>query len=196
GEKHAKLFPAELAADTGADLRPDYRTCNQQERENGVDGLRADGMEEGDVGGNENDLEERGADDHAGRHAEEVDHRRHHHEPAADAHDRGEDANHRADPERHQRADVKLGFAEPHLEGQAVDPVMLMQLLALRRTFARFQHRIDALDHHQDADGAEEKHVGERDHQIDLADGFQQGEDPGSDDRADDTANQQHEPHL
>ena len=49
---------------------------------------------------------------HRGRHAEQVDHRRHHDEAAADAHERRQHADDDAEAERQQRADVELRAAE------------------------------------------------------------------------------------
>ena len=55
------------------------------------------GLEEAGDRRDEADLEQRGADDDGGRHADQVDHRRHHDEPAADAQHGGEQAAEGAD---------------------------------------------------------------------------------------------------
>ena len=82
--------------------------------------------------GDEADLEQRGADHHRGRHADQVDHRRHHDEAAADAENRREQAAERADQQRHEHADVEPGVGEAHLERPAVHPEVLMQAAAAR----------------------------------------------------------------
>src|SRR3546814_10384145 len=76
----------------------------------------------------EDDLEQRGADHHRGRHAEQVDHRGHYDEATADAHDGGQHADQKADHDGQQRRDVELGLAEAHLQRKAVQPVVLVQL--------------------------------------------------------------------
>ena len=85
-------------------------------------------VQEGRHRGDEGDLEQRGADHDLGRHADQVDHRRHHQEAAADAHDRDQDAGDDAEAERHQRADVEPRAVEAHLERQAVQPEMPVPL--------------------------------------------------------------------
>ncbi len=77
-----------------------------------------------------------------------------------------------------------------------MNPVMLMQLLAGHGSLAGLDEGVHTLDHHQDADGAEKQHIGERDHQVDLPDGFEQGEDPRPQDGAENTADKQHDAHL
>ena len=62
-----------------------------------IECLIEDRIEDGYGRGDEDDLKQRRADADIGRHAEEVDHRRHHDEPAADAEDRSEEPDDGAD---------------------------------------------------------------------------------------------------
>ena len=56
--------------------------------------------------------------------------------------------------------------------------------------------RVDALDQHQSADGAEQHDVEQRDEEVELAEPAQQGEDIDAERRADDAAGQQHRAEL
>src|SRR5439155_453699 len=75
------------------------------------------------------------------RHAQEIDHGRHHDEAAADAHDGGEPADEGADGDRGNGADVELGVGKAPLEGQALDP----RVLALKRRFPDSKLYISAI---------------------------------------------------
>ena len=73
---------------TPYDNDADDATNEQQQRQYDIDRLVVNRLQQGHVGGHKHDLEQRGADHHRSRHAEQVDHRRYHHEAAADTHDR------------------------------------------------------------------------------------------------------------
>src|SRR3546814_20882351 len=62
----------------------------------------------------DDDLKQRGADDDAGWHAQHINHRRHHDETAADAHDRRHEADEGPDHRRGDDADVQLRRSEEH----------------------------------------------------------------------------------
>ena len=85
-------------------------------------------MQHGDDGGDEDDLKDRRADHDIGRHAQQIDHRRHHDEAAADAEKGGEQADHRADHERRDGADIETRARKAQLERQAVNPIVLSGL--------------------------------------------------------------------
>src|SRR5262245_20406563 len=90
-------------------------------------------MQDGDDGGDEDDLKGRGANHDVSRHAQEIDHGRHHDEAATDAEKRGEQADHPADDEWRYGADIETRAREPHFQRQAVDPIMLPRPTAARR---------------------------------------------------------------
>ena len=52
------------------------------------------------------------------------------------------------------------------------------------------KQRTDALDHHQSAERPEQQHIADRDRKLDLAEAFQQGEDPHPEEGADQAADQ------
>jgi hypothetical protein len=133
-------------------------------------------LQEGDVGGHEDGLEQRGADDDAGRHAQQVDHGRHHQKGAADAHDCRQHADQEAEAEGQQRADVESGATEAHLQRQAMHPGVLMELARRRTPAAQPQDRAQAFNQHEGADARQQEDVGEVDDQVDLADSFQDAE--------------------
>ena len=56
--------------------------------------------------------------------------------------------------------------------------------------------RVDALDQHQPADGAEQHDIEQRDEQVELAETAQQRKDVDADGRADYAAGKQHRPSL
>ena len=58
------------------------------------------------------------------------------------------------------------------------------------------EQRANAFDHHQRAECTEQQHVADRDRQLDLAQAFQQGEDPHPEKRARQAADQQDVSHL
>src|SRR3546814_8134275 len=91
-----------------------------------------------------------------------------------------------SDLDRQQRRDVELGLAEAHLQRQAVQPVVLVQLAPDVGLAAAAEQRTAALDEHQDADEAEENHVAERDDEIELAEAAQEAVQPHPEQRAED----------
>ena len=164
------------------------------EGQHDVDGLVGRGVHDRRVGGDEDDLEQRGADDDVGRHLEQVDQRRHHDEAAADAHDRGRKPMPAPRPSTGMTLTKSFEARKRIFSGsrwiQLCWPGLLQRRRRRRR--ARRRMRVDALDQHQPADGAEERDVEQRDEQIELADAAQQREDVDADGRADDAAGQQH----
>ena len=83
---------------------------------------------------------------------------------------------------------------EPDLERQAVDPGVAAGMAQLHRlALVGPQDRPHALDHHHAADRAEQKHVGNADGDVELADRAQQREQPHPRHGADDAAGQQHQ---
>ena len=151
-------------------------------------------MGEGGEGGHEDDLEERCTDDDLGRHAQKVDHGRHHDEPAAHAHDRGKEADDGPDGERGQDADVKTRGAELHLERQAMHPSMHMAAADGCAGFGAEPCAQAFLQHHR-ADEAEEEYVGKLDEQVDLAERGHLAEDPDARAGTEEAAHRQHRAH-
>ncbi len=183
-QEDAQLLGAEPHREADPDLRPDDPADEQDEGQHHVDGAALGRVHHCGEAGDEEELEDRGADHDLGRHADQVDHRRHHDEAAADAHDRAEDADHRADHEGRDGADVEVGGAEAHLERQAVRPGVAA---------ARHEHgvrvvaaadRADALHQHQPADCAEHDDVEKAHHQVELAERAQAREDRHAEQRA------------
>ena len=170
---------------------------HQHEGQNDIDGIVGRGLDDDGIGGHEDDLEQRGADDDIGRDAQEIDHCRHHDEAAADTHHRCQDADAEAECCDRDDAQIDLGFFEPHLQRQAMDPIVMARPLQ-RHGFVlgRTPQRIDALPQHQRPDSAEQQHIGKRNHQIELADAPQQRKDPDADCRPGQTAAEQHGPEL
>ncbi len=165
------MFGLEVDADAGADLRAYDAAHQQQDGKHHVNGVVGGGVQHGGEGGDEDDLKERCADDDLRWHAQEVDHRGDHDEAAADAHDRGEDANRDADKERRDHRNIKARDAELHLEGQVMDPVMLAPC-GSAAGFC-FAQGTQALDEHQAANDAEEHDIAEANEQIDLTERFE-----------------------
>ena len=83
----AQMLASEAAAELGADLRADDAADHEQHGQNDIHSLVIDRLENGNVGGNEDDLEQRRSDHHGCRHAEQIDHCRDHDEAAANTHD-------------------------------------------------------------------------------------------------------------
>ena len=167
GQQEAQLLALEASAGRGPELRADDAADDQQHRQHDIDRLVLHGLQQRRHCRHEDDLEQRGADDDAGRHAQQVDHGRHHDEAAADAHDRRHEADEGADHRRRDGADVELRAVKAHLERQAVHPAVLAGL-ACRSMPVGAAQGADALDQHQRADDAEEGDVAERDEQIEL----------------------------
>src|SRR5688572_19605043 len=111
-EQAAEILAAQELAGARPHLRAHDAADDEEDGEDDVDRVRRRRQEQRRHRRHEHDLELRGADDGQGRHAEQVDHGRHHDKAAADAHDRGEDADDEADGGRRDRADVKLRAAE------------------------------------------------------------------------------------
>lgn len=168
---------------------------NERHGQNDVDGLRGRGMEKRGEGGHEDDLKERRADHNLRGHAQKVDHRGHHDEAAAHAHDRRQNAHRCTNEKGRNGRDIEPRGAEAHLEGQAVHPDMAVPLLALAAGF-RAAHRVDAFDEHQPADDPEEDHVGEAHEQIDLTLLLQEIEHPDAEARAHEPACEQDHAHA
>ncbi len=183
--------PAQIGAGPAAELGTDDAAGDQEQREDDVDGMRVEGMEEAGQAGDEGELKERGADDDAGRHADQIDHRRDEDEAAADAQAGGEQPDEHARHERHERRDVEPRLGEAHLERQPVQPIMLVQPPAQIGQASPPEDGTDALDEHQETDHAQQQHVGERDERVDLAGGPYQPEDKDADGGADEAAHGQ-----
>ena len=89
---------------------------------------------------------------------------------------------------------VDLGALEAHLQRQAVDPAMAAGAAHRYRDAApRPQDRAQPFPEHQPADGGQQHDVGQRDHQVELAERAQQREGPDAERGADDAAAQQHQ---
>ena len=82
------------------------------------------------------------------------------------------------------------------MNGKPWIQVCLWQLAAGGDLGPLAQQGPQAFDEHQRADDAEESDVAEPDHQIDLADSAQKGEEPDAEGRAEQAADQQHGAHL
>ena len=191
-QERAQFLAAQFRAPARAELRADHTTQEEHGGKHDIDRVVGHRLKHGDRGGHEDDLKQRGAGHHRGRHAEDIDHRRHHDEAAADAHHRREHADKKAEGQRQQRADVKLGAPEAHLERQAVQPIMLMQLT--RRAGATTDHPgMHAFDQHQRAERQEQRGIGEADEKLDLARAAQQGEEPDAEHRTGEAADE-HQP--
>ena len=63
-QQEAQLLAAQPRAEAGADLRADDAADQQHEREHRVDGVVGIGLQHRDVGGDEDDLQQRGARHH------------------------------------------------------------------------------------------------------------------------------------
>src|SRR3546814_7021148 len=86
-------------------------------------------MDQGRRGGDEQDLQQRGADHDAGRHAEQVDHRGDGDEAAADAQTDRQHTREEAESERCKRRDVKSGAIEtPRSEEHTSELQSLMRI--------------------------------------------------------------------
>ena len=175
-------------------MRADDATGDEQHRQHDVHRLRGDRLQAGDGGGDENDLKQRRSDHHRRGHAEQVDHRRHHDEAAADPHDRRQHADQQPDRERQQHADVEPRAPEAHLQRQRVDPGATPP--RFRRGGAAAQHRLQAFPQHQQADPAQEQHVRDLDHHVEVRNLVQNREHADPERRADYTAGEQGEAHL
>ncbi len=151
-EQRAQLLAAQLLSGAHAELAADDAADHEQEGKHDVERVIERRVQQGDDGGDEDDLKDRRADDDIGRHAQQIDQRRHHDEAAADAEERGEQADQAADHERRDGADIEARARKAHLERQAVDPVVLAWLcaprrscrLAARRMALRLSHSISA----------------------------------------------------
>ena len=106
----------ELGADHRAELRADHPADQKQDRQHHIDRIVGGGMQHGGKCGDENDLKQRCAHHNFRRHAEQVNHRRHHDETAADAHDRGQYANCNADNDGWDDGDIKTRHTKPHFK--------------------------------------------------------------------------------
>src|SRR5215472_9977133 len=73
---------------------------------------------------------------------------------------------------------------------------MLMQSAPRSARPMHSQQRTHALNHHQEAQNTEQKHVTDRDRQLDLTQSFEQREDPHPEKRAGKAANEQNVAHL
>src|SRR5262249_45168430 len=192
----AQLLAAQLRTHAGTDLRPEDAADQQQQRQHRVDRAVVDRLQDGDVGGDEDDLEERGAGHHRGRHAEHVDHRWHNDDPAADPHDRREDADEKTEPQGQEAADIELRAAKAHLEREAMHPEVLVQLALAGAGTAAAQEGARPLDQHQGAERAEQADVAQVDDELDLANAPHQPEKPGPKKRAEKAADDEDRPHL
>src|SRR5262245_50713721 len=166
----AQLLGAELLPGSYPELPANDAAGGEDERKHDVEGLRKTGVEDAHQGGDEDDLKDRRADHDVGRHAQEVDHRRHHDEAAAHAEKGGEQADHRADHERGNGADIKTRARKAELERQPMNPIVLSGTPRRRRLAdAGALQRAEALAQHQRADHAEQNDVGQRDDEAGLS---------------------------
>ena len=94
----------------------------QQGGQDDVDRLVTPGLEDGGHGGDDDDLEQAGADHRPGPHPQHIEHGRHEDEAAADAHDGRQDAREAAEHQGWNGADIETRAGEPHLQRQAVQP--------------------------------------------------------------------------
>ncbi len=148
-------------------------------------------------GRHEQDLEQRCSDHHAGRHAEQVDHRRNQDEAAADSHQHRQQPRREAQRERCERRDVEPRSVEaPAQRQRGQEDVMPFGLR--RRGIAasqRGQARHRLMRHHH-ADAAEQEDVEQRDDGIDLPALLQRAKRDAAHQRPDRPARDQHHPHL
>ena len=154
-------------------------------------------MQQGDEGGDEDDLKQRGADADAGRHAQQVDHGRHHHEAAADSKEGREQADQSADDKWRDGADIEPRVRKAQLERQSVNPIVLTGLT--RRGMpprTRALNGADALHQHQRADHAQEGHIAEGNDQRGLSKLAQKPEQKHACDRSDHAPGNEHGPHA
>jgi hypothetical protein len=125
-QQDAQLLGLEVGAKPRADLRAHDAADQKQDRQDHVHGEVRRGVHQRGETGDEDDLEQRRAHHDLRRHAQEVDHRGHHDEAAAHAHDGGQDAHEEAHQQRRDDRDIEPRGPEPHLERQRVDPCPLL----------------------------------------------------------------------
>jgi hypothetical protein len=111
-ETQAQQFRTNLVGGTGTQLSADHTADQQQHCQHDVDRPRPGGMDQRGSGGDEQNLEQRGADHHRRRHAEQIDHRGHHHETAADPQKDGENPGGETQQQWRERRDVQARAIE------------------------------------------------------------------------------------
>ena len=148
--------------------------------------------------GHKNDLKERRADHHLGRHAKDIDHSRNQNKSAPHAHDPGQKAHQRAHAQRRQHRDIKPRGAELHLQRQPMHPRMDMGAANGGRPAmaAGAQQGARAFKEHHRADQAQKQHIGQLHKEIDLPKLGHPGKYPDPDPRAEKAPDQQHRPHA
>ena len=103
----AAPLTAETLREACANLGADHASEQQKKRKHDIHRFRRHGVHHRRCGGHEQDLEQRRADHHACRHAEDIKHRRDHDEPAADAEQHCQDPRRKAQDQRRERRDIK-----------------------------------------------------------------------------------------
>ena len=99
-----------------------------------------------------------------------------------------------ADRQHRDRRDVDFRALEPHLQRQAVKPDMAAGPAQLGRlALAAADDGAGAFADHQDADDAQQRDVGQPDHQVELIERAQPGEQRDTAGGADDAAGEQRE---
>ena len=164
------MLAAKLLPSPHTELSANDAPNDQEEGEKDIQGVVERGVEQRDDSRDEDNLEDRSAHNNVGWHAQDVDHGWNHNEAAANAKKRGEKPDEATDNQGRDRADIEPRSWETHLEGQAVNPIVLTRLpggngLASALT----PHRVDALPQHQRTEGAKKQHVSKRDYQPRLS---------------------------
>ncbi|VTR70031.1 hypothetical protein DESC_780219 [Desulfosarcina cetonica] len=165
-----ELIAFEVATDLGAELGAQGRADQQDQGQDEIHGVVGVGLHDGDIDAGEKDLEKAGTDDHMHGHAQEVDHDRHHDEPAADSHDGRQHTDEDPQDQGHEDGEFNPGFLEAGLPGQVFDQPGIPGFAAGRGR-GRFHaaNPLEALDEHVGADEAEHDHIGDLDQEIGVA---------------------------
>ena len=183
------MLAADLLARPRAELRAGDAADHQDQRQHRIDQMVGDRVQHGGEHHGHQRQHHRGADHGRGRHPQQIDHDRDQDEAAADAHHRADEADDQADHDDRNDRQVDLGALEAHLQRQAVNPAVAARAPRQRRHAAPRPHdRAQALPEHQAADGGQQDDVGQRDHQIELAERAQQREGPDPERGADGAA--------
>ncbi len=132
-------------------------------------------MHHGGENGDEDDVEQAGADHDLGAHAQDVEHRGYENKATAHAHQHGQRACNHSQDQRRERRDVEPGTIEPPAPRQCGDQRMVAAATG-RRGSGPAPDRLPRLTRHQGPDRAQKDDVERVDDDIDLSHGAEKAE--------------------
>ena len=189
------MFGLHFQPQFGANLRADHAADQQGNGQHHIHCLTFDCVHHGGECGDKDDLEQRCSDHHLGWHPQNIDHRRHHDEPATNAHNGRQNPDDQAGGDRGDDADIQARSTKTGFERQFLQARMAALDFAGFVAFGA-AHGVQAFHQHQTTDQPQKQHIAKVHHQFDLTEAFQPREHLYPQRGPDKTASQQDQTHF